>query len=117
MISGYLMSNRDAFFPFVWKKFRRLIISYWIWIILSCDIFLSFFDFTPPNFPDCLWKAFAFFRAAAVDVSDCERAVMVFARTVCRFTGAVFLFQTAPKNFTVAGGRIVFHHNRSTKPI
>ncbi len=62
MISGYLMSNRDAFFPFVWKKFRRLIISYWIWIILSCDIFLSFFDFTPPNFPDGLWKAFAFFE-------------------------------------------------------
>ena len=63
MISGYLTPNRGAFFPFALKKFRRLIVPYWLWLVLSCDIFMSFFNFRLPNFPANLWQAFAFFGA------------------------------------------------------
>lgn len=39
-VAGYFLTNGDAFPMFVWKKFKRLMCSYWLWCTLSADIFL-----------------------------------------------------------------------------
>lgn len=38
-VAGYFLTNRTSFPVFVGKKFNRLILSYWLWCVLSADVF------------------------------------------------------------------------------
>ena len=39
-VAGYFLTNRADFFAFAGQKFKRLMLSYWLWCVLSADIFL-----------------------------------------------------------------------------
>lgn len=38
-VAGYFLTNRTSFPVFVGKKFNRLMLSYWLWCVLSADVF------------------------------------------------------------------------------
>ena len=39
-VAGYFLTNREAFFVFAGRKFKRLMLSYWLWCVIGADIFL-----------------------------------------------------------------------------
>lgn len=62
-VAGYLTARGDGFRPYLFKKFKRLILPYWFWIVASADIFLAAFRAVTGEYAlivPYIAKAFAF---------------------------------------------------------
>lgn len=57
-VAGYFLTNRTSFPVFVGKKFNRLMLPYWLWCVLSADVFFIHNPFAYFPIPAELWRMF-----------------------------------------------------------